>query len=121
MDGARESGRGAAGAGVVVAVSASKMAEIEAQRATEYGEAQFSHQQIGRVWAAMLSRHLTIPVNDIPPRLVALMMTALKVMRVSGPDDQCASEDTYDDLAVYAGFARRWDRRWDHRIDGRSA
>lgn len=73
-----------------------------------YGEPRLNHENLGRIWAAMIGQHFGSGVPDLPPYLVALMMSAVKVLRASG---KVYHEDNYDDLAVYAcRFAKEFHR-----------
>lgn len=54
----------------------SKIEAILAAREDEYGSAQENFEKIGKVWAALLE------IQEIPPYQVALMMDALKTVRL---------------------------------------
>lgn len=54
----------------------SKIEAILAAREDEYGSAQENFKKIGKVWAALLE------IQEIPPYQVALMMDALKTVRL---------------------------------------
>lgn len=54
----------------------SKIEAILAARESEYGSAQENFEKIGKVWAALLE------LEEIPPYQVALMMDALKTVRL---------------------------------------
>ena len=54
----------------------SKIELILAAREDEYGSAQENFEKIGKVWAALLE------IQEIPPYQVALMMDALKTVRL---------------------------------------
>lgn len=54
----------------------SKIELILAAREDEYGSAQENFEKIGKVWAALLE------IEEIPPYQVALMMDALKTVRL---------------------------------------
>ena len=54
----------------------SKIEAILAAREDEYGNAQENFEKIGKVWAALLE------IQEIPPYQVALMMDALKTVRL---------------------------------------
>lgn len=54
----------------------SKVERILAAREADYGDALENFEKIGRVWGALLD------IDDIPPYQVALMMDALKTVRL---------------------------------------
>lgn len=58
-------------------MSRSRVDEILAERLGEYGDAQIEFTAIGRVWAGFLKLE-----DDIPAYQVALMMDALKSVRL---------------------------------------
>ena len=53
-----------------------KIDTILAARESEYGDARENFDKIGKVWAALLE------IEEIPPYQVALMMDALKTVRL---------------------------------------
>ena len=78
---------------------------IEEQRGRVYGDPLTSHINIGLSWTALLQQHFGITLDHpIPPELVALMMVTFKAQRSC----RVFQADNYDDLAVYADFARRF-------------
>lgn len=54
----------------------SKVERILAAREADYGDALENFEKIGRVWGALLD------IDDIPPYQIALMMDALKTVRL---------------------------------------
>lgn len=77
-----------------------KLAE---ERGKVYGDPLQSHTNIGHSWTGLIQQHYGIELNHpIPPELVALMMVTFKAQRSC----RAFKPDNYDDLAVYAEFAR---------------
>lgn len=70
----------------------SKIELILAAREDEYGSAQENFEKIGKVWAALLE------IEEIPPYQVALMMDALKTVRLFRNPDH---EDSWLDKEGY--------------------
>lgn len=78
---------------------------LEEQRGRVYGDPLNSHTNIGLSWTALLQQHYGITLDHpIPPEVVALMMVTFKAQRSC----RVYQADNYDDLAVYADFARRF-------------
>jgi len=74
-----------------------KVDEILADRQDEYGDAITNFIMIGRVWGALLQ------IDDIAPEQVALMMDALKTVRIfSNP----LHVDSWNDKLGYIQLAR---------------
>lgn len=74
------------------------------ERAKVYGPPVACMTDIGRMWGVLLSRHNETDVN-VPPHMVALLMLALKAVRLSypnGPDNK----DTAVDLEAYSRLLR---------------
>jgi hypothetical protein len=63
----------------------------------------FGATQLGRMWAATLSDHFQVPVKDIPPHVVLLMMAQLKVSRAARPFG--FKQDNYLDGIAYLQLA----------------
>ena len=76
---------------------------IESQRHAVHGSFTMGHTLLGRTWAALLSEHLQVEVQDLPPHVVELLLTALKLHRASRPFRR--SEDDYLDGLNYLRFA----------------
>ncbi len=51
-------------------------------RNKEYGPPDLDFMVVGRIWAALLSAHLQVRVDDIPPAIVAVMLAGLKLGRL---------------------------------------
>lgn len=80
---------------------------LEAERGRVYGDPKLSHINIGLSWTALLQQHYGIQLSHpIPPELVALMMVTFKAQRSS----RVFHQDNYDDMAVYADFAKRFQK-----------
>lgn len=72
------------------------------ERQDVYGDPEICHANIGACWAALLSQHLNKKVEPIPPHVVALMMSSLKLVR----SVRKYQEDNYLDASVYNKFAQ---------------
>ena len=70
----------------------SKIETILAARESEYGDARENFEKIGKVWAALLE------IEEIPAYQVALMMDALKTVRLFRNPDH---EDSWLDKEGY--------------------
>lgn len=70
---------------------------ILAARKSEYGDARENFEKIGKVWAALLE------IEDIPAYQVALMMDALKTVRLFRNPDH---EDSWLDKEGYTKHGR---------------
>ena len=69
-----------------------KVDEILEERLEQYGDAYTEFTTIGRIWGALLK------IEDIPPYEVALLMDALKTVRLF---HNPAHEDSYNDKFGY--------------------
>ena len=69
-----------------------KVNEILADRQEEYGDSYTNFTTIGRLWGALLQ------IEEIPPHQVALMMDALKSVRVFANP---LHEDSWNDKIGY--------------------
>lgn len=74
-----------------------KIDTILAARESEYGDARENFEKIGKVWAALLE------IEDIPAYQVALMMDALKTVRLFRNPDH---EDSWLDKEGYTKHGR---------------
>jgi hypothetical protein len=75
----------------------SKVETILAMREAQYGDAGENFEKIGRVWGALLD------IDDIPPYQVALMMDALKTVRLFKNPEH---EDSWLDKQGYTQHGR---------------
>jgi hypothetical protein len=75
----------------------SKVETILAMREAQYGDAGENFEKIGRVWGALLD------IDDIPPYQVALMMDALKTVRLFRNPEH---EDSWLDKQGYTQHGR---------------
>lgn len=82
--------------------------ELKASRQEVYGEPIENHTGIAQMWACLLQPHWECVkrMEPLPPHVVALMMTALKLNRMR----RRFKQDNYDDLRVYLGFAEEWQK-----------
>ena len=62
----------------------------------------------GRIWSALISDALGIDLPDIPPHVVGLMMTGLKLSRAARPTEK-RDRDSYEDGVVYLNLAAGMD------------
>lgn len=74
-------------------------AVMDGPRQDAYGDPVENCDRIGRVWGAILG------IEDIPPATVALMMTALKIVRETGTNVH--HRDNLVDAAAYVRIAER--------------
>lgn len=74
--------------------------DYEGKRGPKFGAA-----QLGRMWAALLADHLGIPIKDIPPHIVMLMMVQLKLSRAARPYSY--KQDNYIDGIAYFDLAEQ--------------
>jgi Domain of unknown function (DUF6378) len=83
-------------------------ATIAAERAQTYGDPKTNHQAIANAWTGLLAPHAEdiAALRPVPAHVVALMMASMKICRMR----LMFHEDNYDDLSVYASFAREWQR-----------
>lgn len=90
-------------------------ADLSADRERIYGDAYFNHQGIAQTWAGLLQpwfMHIAT-LKPLPPHVVALLMCGLKLNRKRN----VFHEDNYSDDAVYASFARTWQREYELATD----
>lgn len=86
-------------------MSAPDLKALETERGQVYGDPLTSHRNIGLSWTAILQQHYGITLeHPLPPELVALMMVTFKAQRSA----RVFKADNFDDLQVYADFARRF-------------
>lgn len=84
-----------------------KAKEIREERGKVYGDVRVSHESIGLIWQGILSNYYQKELDPIPPHIVALMMSGLKISRASAPLGY--QEDDFVDLMNYAGFGAELD------------
>jgi len=73
-------------------------------RDEQYGTAKMGHENLGRIWASILSQHYKKTFPSIPAHIVSLMYAAGKICRISGGDN---SYDSYLDARVYVYIAHQ--------------
>ena len=84
--------------------------KIKEERSAIYGDPESAHSAIGDVWMGILNAsNPDLQLGSIPPRIVALMMAALKLVRAARPYKR--DEDAYDDAMNYVQYAREFDGR----------
>jgi hypothetical protein len=71
---------------------------VAGDRAEAYGSPADHFARVGRAWSAILEAHCGYPVDDLPPRIVGLMMISFKV-------DREANRSRRDNLVDIAGYA----------------
>ena len=74
---------------------------VHGDRQAAYSHPSVDYRATGRMWAAILERHLGGDFPDIPPRVCCLMMAAVKLSREAGHHKR----DNLTDLAGYAECA----------------
>lgn len=82
--------------------------ELVEARMSTYGDPHKGNKEVGRVWGAILSRHLNIEVPDLPMDVVSLMKLADKLMRATRGSYH---KDNYNDMHAYTYFADEEKRR----------
>lgn len=75
---------------------------ITGDRAASYGDFTTEAIRLGRTWGALLG------IEDIPPHVVAAMLTSLKLVRATNPSGP-ARLDNWVDTAGYAGLGAQID------------
>lgn len=80
--------------------------KVVEERSKSYGTPGFAYTSIGFAWTAILRQHLQKAIPVIDAKTCALMMNALKVIRLATPfpDDP----DSYIDAHNFLDFARRY-------------
>jgi hypothetical protein len=71
---------------------------VHGDRHADYGHPVEDYTRVGRIWAAILSGHLGIPMGDLDPRICALMMVGIKISR----EAQKSKRDNRVDMAGYS-------------------
>lgn len=79
--------------------------KIQQERAARYGDSVRGHQNLGRIWAALLSQYCGIYLDDIPADIVLLMFAASKLNRASVEPPDSNSEN-FDDGKIYIELAK---------------
>lgn len=70
---------------------------VHGDRGVDYGHPIVDYKATGRMWGAILERHLGIEIPDVDPRIACLMMAAVKISREAGKPKR-------DNLADLAGY-----------------
>ena len=76
---------------------------IYGDRVNDYAHPMIDFTALGRHWGAILTREFKHHVDDIDPRIVGLMLVAVKVNREAGKHKR----DNIVDMAGYAGTVAR--------------
>jgi len=79
---------------------------VDGQRAIDYGDKTFNHQNIASLWSAYLG-------TDISAHDVAICMLLVKVARLKN----MYTDDCYIDIAGYAGIAGEIDKATTEHIE----
>lgn len=80
---------------------------VGGDRNAAYGHPLDDFDSLGRAWGALLTRHLRMPVPDIPGEVVGLLMVALKLNR----EVHVPKRDNLTDAAGYLRCIERIQRR----------
>lgn len=80
--------------------SDSEVAQVRDERQAVYGDFIKGHENLGRIWGAMLSNHFQRPQEDLPPDLVMAMLAGLKMSRISLPGGRL-HHDNFLDAKAY--------------------
>lgn len=75
---------------------------VHGARQADYDHPAVDYKATGRMWGAILERHLGIEVADIDPRICCLMMAAVKLSREAGKHKR----DNLTDCAGYSECAQ---------------
>lgn len=75
---------------------------VHGPRQKDYKHPIYDYTATGRMWAAVLSKHLGVHIEDIDPRICCLMMCCVKISREAGVHKR----DNNVDLAGYAECAQ---------------
>lgn len=75
---------------------------VHGDRGADYGHPALDYGATGRMWGAILERHLGHDVPDIDPRICCLMMAAVKLSREAGKHKR----DNLTDTAGYSECAQ---------------
>lgn len=80
------------------------MPNIVEERMADYGDPLDTHEALGQVWGAMLTRMKWSEGRPLLASEAALMMAGLKLVRLCFNPDHT---DSYEDLIQYAKIAQR--------------
>lgn len=75
---------------------------VHGDRGADYGHPIVDYKATGRMWGALLERHLGIEIPDVDPRICTLMMAAVKLSREAGKHKR----DNLTDCAGYSECAQ---------------
>lgn len=89
-------------------VSDDRAQQLRRDRGRVYGNPAENHDGIAQMWASLLAPHWRDirALRPLPRWVVALLMVGLKLNRMR----RVFHEDNFDDLGVYLGFAKDWQR-----------
>ncbi len=89
-------------------MSETDLEKLKEDRQNVYGDPLENHKGIAQMWACLLQPHAdkVARMEPLPPWVIGLMMSALKLNRMR----RVYKQDNYDDLKVYLGFAEKWQR-----------
>lgn len=83
--------------------------QVREQRGGRYGPIFHSHHTIGLAIQSVLESWLGIKIPTIPPRIIALILAAMKLSRMARPFQY--DKDDHTDLSNYVDFADEMDER----------
>lgn len=87
-------------------MASEKVESILEERQQIYGDAEFGHTQVGKMFSAILTSWLGQEIPPLPAHIVMLMNVAAKTQRASLPCGM-KHEDTYLDIQGYGELARK--------------
>ena len=83
-----------------------KLTQLETDRTQVYGDPKISHTAIGYAWRGILqNRFHNLIIPEIPADLVAELLAAFKLVRLTRPRYH---QDSADDCHVYLSFSERF-------------
>jgi hypothetical protein len=82
--------------------------EMIKDRGKDYGNPYEGGAALGKIWAGILSDHLQTDIPDLPPHVVYLMMTGVKLSRAARPFTH--KQDNYIDGIAYIHLAEETSR-----------
>lgn len=82
--------------------------DLQRERQSVYGDPKENHDGVAMSWVGLLQPQWERIKNGqpIPAWCVALLLAQLKINRMR----RVFKQDNYDDLAVYASFAEKWQK-----------
>lgn len=82
--------------------------EMISERGKDYGDPYQGGAALGKIWAGILSDYLQTQIDDLPPHIVYLMMSGVKLSRAARPFT--IKQDNYVDGIAYLHLAEETSR-----------